>query len=52
VTNNRQVKQFEIQSPQIGLKNLSERYKLITGKSISIEDEKETFSVVLPILKS
>lgn len=52
VTNNRNVKQFEIQSPQIGLKNLSERYMLITGNSISIHDEKEAFSVVLPLLKS
>ena len=52
VTNNRHVKQFEIQSSQIGLKNLSERYQLITGSSISITDCKESFTVVLPILKS
>ena len=52
VTNNRHVKQFEIQSSQIGLKNLSERYQLITGNSISITDCKESFTVVLPILKS
>lgn len=52
VTNNRNIKQFEIQSSQIGLKNLSERYKLITGNSISVVDGKEDFSVVLPLLKS
>ncbi len=52
VTNNRNVKQFEIQSSQIGLKNLSERYNLITGKSINIASSKESFKVILPILKS
>ncbi len=52
VTNNRNVKQFEIQSSQIGLKNLGERYKLITGTSIEITDNKEIFRVTLPILKS
>jgi LytS/YehU family sensor histidine kinase len=52
VTNNRNIKQFEMQSPQIGLKNLSERYMLITGNSISIDDGKEIFSVILPLLKS
>ena len=52
VTNNRHVKQFEIQSSQIGLKNLSERYKLITNSVISITDNKDYFRVTLPILKS
>ena len=52
VANNRNLKQFEIQSPQIGLKNLAERYMLITGKNISIDDDKNNFIVVLPILKS
>ncbi|MBL0357303.1 MAG: histidine kinase [Chitinophagaceae bacterium] len=52
VTNNRNIKQFDIQSSQIGLKNLSERYLLITDKNISINDSKENFNVVLPLLKS
>lgn len=52
VTNNRNVKQFEIQSSQIGLKNLAERYMLITGNSIKIQDGNEKFTVVLPLLKS
>jgi sensor histidine kinase YesM len=52
VSNNRQVKQFEIQSSQIGLKNLAERYMLITGNNISIQDGKENFIVILPLLKS
>jgi sensor histidine kinase YesM len=52
VTNNRNIKQFEIQSSQIGLKNLAERYMLITGNNIHIQDETEKFTVVLPLLKS
>jgi sensor histidine kinase YesM len=52
VINNRNVKQFEILSSQIGLKNLEERYRLITGSSIQISDTKETFQVTLPVLKS
>lgn len=52
VTNNRNVKQFEIQSPQIGLKNLAERYLLITNNSITVTSDKDFFKVILPILKS
>jgi sensor histidine kinase YesM len=52
VTNNRHIKLFEIQSSQIGLKNLSERYKLITNSVISVTDNKDYFRVTLPILKS
>lgn len=52
VTNNRNIKQFEIQSSQIGLKNLSERYLLITDQHITVEDGKDNFTVVLPLLKS
>ncbi len=52
ITNNRNVKQFEIQSPQIGLKNLAERYMLITGKNIIVDEGKNNFTVVLPLLKS
>ncbi len=52
VINNRNIKQFEIQSSQIGLKNLAERYMLITGNNITIKDEKNSFTVVLPLLKS
>ncbi|MFT3681486.1 MAG: histidine kinase [Ferruginibacter sp.] len=52
VTNNRNIKQFEIQSSKIGLKNLTERYKLITNNNISVNSNKEIFKVTLPILKS
>lgn len=52
VSNNRNVKLFEMQSSRIGLKNLDERYKIITGGAITITDTKEIFEVILPILKS
>ena len=52
ITNNRNLKQFEIQSPKIGLKNLAERYMLITGNNITVEDSNNNFTVVLPLLKS
>lgn len=37
-------------SSKIGLNNLKERYKLITGKDISISDENGVFMVKLPVL--
>jgi len=36
---------------RIGLKNLDERYKLITGHTITIEETERIFKVVLPVLK-
>ena len=39
-------------SPGIGLQNLNERYKLVTGKTISIEDTGTAFTVTLPVLKN
>jgi sensor histidine kinase YesM len=39
-------------SSKIGLQNLDERYKLVTGKTITIEETAKAFRVVLPILKS
>jgi len=36
---------------KIGLQNLAERYKLITGKEIIIQDANNTFTVLLPLLK-
>lgn len=51
-SNNRNNKQFEIQSSKIGLMNLNERYKLTTGNSIEIIQDIHFFRVKLPILKS
>ena len=38
-------------SSKIGLKNLDERYKLITGRAITVEETEKTFKIVLPVLK-
>jgi len=39
-------------SSRIGLQNLDERYKLVTGKRITIEETANAFRVVLPVLKN
>jgi sensor histidine kinase YesM len=39
-------------SSRIGLQNLDERYKLVTGKTITIEETTKAFRVVLPVLKN
>ena len=39
-------------SSKIGLKNLEERYKLITNKCIEISNTEKVFSVTLPLLKT
>ena len=38
-------------SSKTGLQNLSERYRLITQRSIGIKEEEKTFAVRLPLLK-
>ena len=38
-------------SSKIGLQNLAERYKLITGKEIIVQDVNNAFTVLLPLLK-
>ena len=35
----------------IGLKNLSSRYLLLTGRNIGVQHDAETFSVILPLVK-
>ena len=50
VENNLQPKQQLEGSFQIGLKNLGERIKLVTGKELIIEKSNDKFSVKVPIL--
>lgn len=52
VMNHKNHKKFDIQSSQIGLANLSERYSLIVNKDITILQTPEYFTVVLPLVKS
>jgi LytS/YehU family sensor histidine kinase len=50
VSNNKMRKWSSAASAGIGLKNLSERYRMIAGKDISIRDEAASFTVVLKLL--
>jgi sensor histidine kinase YesM len=52
VLNQKNNKKFDIQSSQIGLANLNERYSLIVNKDITIQQTPEYFKVLLPIVKS
>jgi len=51
VKNNIQKKASQLKSTGIGLKNLSERVRLISGKSLIIEETNDFFIVKLPLLK-
>ena len=50
VSNNAKPKPYAVSSTGIGLKNLSSRYKIITGKNIQIEKGRENFTVKLPLI--
>jgi sensor histidine kinase YesM len=52
VVNLKNLKKFDIQSSRIGLSNLNERYSLIVNRHITILQNPERFTVLLPILKS
>jgi sensor histidine kinase YesM len=52
VVNRKNLKKFDIQSSKIGLSNLNERYSLIVNRNITIIQNPEHFTVLLPILKS
>lgn len=50
VKNNFQPKKVAEEGTGIGLKNIMERYKLLSGKTVSIVQDKGEFSVTLPLL--
>jgi two-component system LytT family sensor kinase len=52
VVNRKNLKKFDIQSSKIGLSNLNERYTLIVNRNITIIQNPDHFTVLLPILKS
>jgi two-component system, LytTR family, sensor kinase len=51
VRNNLQKKATQLKSTGIGLKNLAERVRLITGKELIIEETEDFFTVKIPLLK-
>ena len=50
VTNNSQPKQFLRESTGVGLKNIRDRYELLTDRSVHIRENRKEFSVAIPIL--
>lgn len=50
VRNNVQSKQIKDTSTGIGLKNLKERYRLMTDKTIEVKQTNDQFEVILPLL--
>jgi LytS/YehU family sensor histidine kinase len=51
VSNEINVKRSQKHISGIGLQNLDDRYKLITGKSIGIRKTDQQFSVIIPVIK-
>ena len=51
VTNNVRPKPHSVNSTNIGLKNLSSRFKLICSKDIAIQNGQGYFTVTLPVIK-
>ncbi len=51
VKNNLQRKATQMKSTGIGLKNLAERVRLISGKELMIQETNDSFIVKLPLLK-
>lgn len=51
VTNNIQKKELFRESSKIGLNNLKERYRLTTGKSVTVTEANTMFEVLLPLIK-
>lgn len=51
VTNKIQPKSTQIPSTKVGLKNIEKRYRLISGKSILIQNDKNQFRISIPLLK-
>ncbi|MCP9290580.1 sensor histidine kinase [Gracilimonas sediminicola] len=51
VRNNLQPKKSSVKSTEVGLKNISDRYKYFTNKPVHIEKNEHEFVVRIPILK-
>ncbi|WP_394973955.1 sensor histidine kinase [uncultured Croceitalea sp.] len=51
VSNKIQPKSTQLPSTKVGLKNIEKRYRLISGKSIKIENDGANFRVSVPLLK-
>jgi hypothetical protein len=52
VSNNKRPKPYLVDSTNIGLRNLSSRYKLVCNKNIIIENQEDNFLVKLPLISN
>lgn len=52
VKNDLQLKSTKLPSTKLGLKNIEQRYELLSGKEISIDNDGQSFTVKIPLLKS
>lgn len=50
VSNNKIIRTDNVVSTGIGLDNLNERYKIVANKEIKVIDDKETFTVKIPMI--
>jgi len=50
IHNDKRVKTLRKESSKIGLHNLQERYRLIAGKEIIVQEDEKNFTVTLPLL--
>jgi two-component system LytT family sensor kinase len=51
VTNNKQKRTIMPSSTKVGLSNISERYRFLVNKDVIIEDNDDTFTVKVPLIK-
>lgn len=52
VLNNLQKKKQTEKSTGVGLQNIKERYRLLSGKEVTVQESQQFFKVILPIIKS
>ena len=52
IANNLQKKPNPEHSTGIGLRNIQERYRLLTGKEVKVEEGEHFFKVILPIIST
>jgi len=52
ISNNTSIKPYLVESTSVGLKNLSNRYRLTCNKDIVIERGQESFTVKLPLISN
>ena len=50
IHNDKRIKTLRKESSKIGLHNLQERYRLIAGKEIIVQEDEKNFTVTLPLL--